>query len=216
MQLNATLAPFGDDPRTVYLQEVVFSVSFVVFLGWVLRHGLRNSRGAFRLGVPLLLGMTAAYLAVSLPQYLTSGEALPLDVDSGPNEFYVLAAQVIPALLVAVVIEGELVARRGRSQTLLPVERVIRSVAIAVLAIGEIAALWAAAASTDSFFAFAVTAQAIAVGFAAIFVLGTSIDSPTGSEILDQIEKLGALRKSGVLSDEEFHTQQARLLSRLS
>ena len=38
---------------------------------------------------------------------------------------------------------------------------------------------------------------------------------PTGSSPLDEIERLGAMRERGLISDEEFETQKRRLLGRL-
>lgn len=43
--------------------------------------------------------------------------------------------------------------------------------------------------------------------------LGTT--APSAAEILDQIERLGALRYSGVLTPEEFAAKKAELLARL-
>jgi uncharacterized membrane protein YdbT with pleckstrin-like domain len=40
-------------------------------------------------------------------------------------------------------------------------------------------------------------------------------ETPTGSSPLDEIERLGAMRERGLISDEEFETQKRRLLGRL-
>jgi hypothetical protein len=41
---------------------------------------------------------------------------------------------------------------------------------------------------------------------------GTGTGAGTGTDIIDQLERLGALRTQGILTEEEFAAQKARIL----
>lgn len=54
---------------------------------------------------------------------------------------------------------------------------------------------------------------AMAAPAGALHATAAAAESPPGSDVLDQLAKLGELKAAGVLTDAEFQAQKARILN---
>jgi hypothetical protein len=111
------IGEFGGTEAAYERRELIFALVFIAYIYLVLRRLFRGQADARVLAAPLLCGIAAAFLAVTVPELLSSARLFPLMNDAEDSTFYELAAEVIPALLVALMIEGRLFDVSGTAKT---------------------------------------------------------------------------------------------------
>lgn len=154
------------------VEGLLYSALYTVLLAWVLAHIFREERVGRLLTAPIVVGAFVGYLAFTIPGFISNTELK--DLLSGGNgvTYYNAAASVIPVFLIALSLEGGwLTDVEGESALAHSLRHALRLVTILVLAVGQAAAIGAMLSGGGSPLAYQITVEAMAVGFAAIFIM---------------------------------------------
>jgi hypothetical protein len=154
------------------ITELLYDVVYTVMLAWVLAHIFRQEPVGRLLTAPIVVGAFVGYIAFTIPRFV-SDTGLE-ELLSSPNgvTYYNAAASVIPVFLIALSLEGGwLTDVEGESAVAHSLRHALRLVTILVLAVAQAAAIGAMLSGGGSPLAYQITVEAMAVGFAAIFIM---------------------------------------------
>jgi hypothetical protein len=153
----------------------------VVLIGAAMWYRVRPTPTLFRYALPLVVAIAVAFAAGILGSELTctaSGASHCEDRSEWPrvdSQFFQQAAQIIPALLVALALETRVLSSAGVGSV--QGRAGIFRVTILAFSVGAGAALAVLATGDEQLPAtFQLTVEALALGFAAILLLVPSID----------------------------------------
>jgi hypothetical protein len=157
----------------------VFSVAYVALIAAALWWRLGKNIELFRYVLPVIFALGVSFAASAIAAEIACmdyhGPAPCAGVDEAAqvgNTYFQLASEVIPSLLVALAIEARIYSAEGASDA----ERAIRAamfrITVVAFAIGSAAALTVLATGDEQLpLMFELSVQALALGFASIFIL---------------------------------------------
>jgi hypothetical protein len=161
--------------------EVLISIASIALIGAAMWYRVRPTPMLFRYALPLVAAIAVAYAAGILGSELTcadSGSPHCEDRSEWPkvdSEFFQQAAQVIPALLVALALETRVLSSAGVGST--QGRTGIFRVTVLAFSVVAGAALTVLATGDEQLPAtFQLTVEALALGFAAILLLVPNSD----------------------------------------
>jgi hypothetical protein len=154
------------------IEELLYDIVYTVMLVWVLAHIFRQEPVGRLLTAPIVVGAFVGYLAFTIPSLVGSTGLEDLLNSPDGVTYYNAAASVIPVFLIALSLEGGwLTDVEGESAVAHSLRHEMRLVTILVLAVAQAAAIGAMLSGGGSPLAYQITVEAMAVGFAAIFIM---------------------------------------------